>query len=311
MNNNLYLVASNDKITLDNKLQEIIKKSPDAEIVHYDLSEVAIDKLIEDLDTYNFLSNKKVIVGHNASFLSTDKVKQQVEHNFEKLEKYIENPNPDNVLVLVCDNLDKRKKLVTTLLKKAELTEEITNIHTLIKKRLEDYQMSSNTEKMLLEYCMNDYERVFHELDKLKLYKMEDKVITEKDIEAIVMKSMDDNIFHLVDSILTGNKKYAFLLYQDFLLHGEQVVNIIRILSNKIRLIYQVKVLLNDGNSDQTISKLLKVHEYPVKLARESSYRYTEKALLEKLERLASLDLEIKSGQTSGQVEFEVLLATI
>ena len=91
MNNNLYLVASNDKITLDNKLQEIIKKSPDAEIVHYDLSEVAIDKLIEDLDTYNFLSNKKVIVGHNASFLSTDKVKQQVEHNLEKLEKYIEN----------------------------------------------------------------------------------------------------------------------------------------------------------------------------------------------------------------------------
>ena len=90
MNNNLYLVASNDKITLDNKLQEIIKKSPDAEIVHYDLSEVAIDKLIEDLDTYNFLSNKKVIVGHNASFLSTDKVKQQVEHNLEKLEKYID-----------------------------------------------------------------------------------------------------------------------------------------------------------------------------------------------------------------------------
>ena len=44
MNNNLYLVASNDKITLDNKLQEIIKKSSDAEIVHYDLSEVAIGK---------------------------------------------------------------------------------------------------------------------------------------------------------------------------------------------------------------------------------------------------------------------------
>ena len=120
---------------------------------------------------------------------------ERLKSNLEKLEKYIENPNPDNVLVLVCDNLDKRKKLVTTLLKKAELTEEITNIHTLIKKRLEDYQMSSNTEKMLLEYCMNDYERVFHELDKLKLYKMEDKVITEKDIEAIVMKSMDDNIF--------------------------------------------------------------------------------------------------------------------
>ena len=125
------------------------------------------------------------------------------------------------------------------------------------------------------------------------------------------MKSMDDNIFHLVDCILTGNKKYAFELYQDFLLHGEQVVNIIRILANKIRLMYQVKVLLQDGNSDAKISKLLKVHEYPVKLAREASYRYSETALLEKLEKLANLDLEIKSGETTGQVEFETLLATI
>ena len=88
-------------------------------------------------------------------------------------------------------------------------------------------------------------------------------------------------------------------------------MNIIRILSNKIRLIYQVKVLLQDGNSDENISKLLKVHVYPVKLAREASYRYSEKNLLEKLEKLANLDLEIKSGETLGQVEFETLLATI
>lgn len=309
--NTMYLIVTNDKITLDNKLNEILKKNKDAEVVHYDLIETEIERLIEDLDTYNFLANKKIIIGHNACFLSSDKNKSTVDHNLEKFEKYIENPNQENILILICNNIDKRKKITSSYLKKSELIEEVTDIHSLIRKKIDDYKMDNNTEKLLLEYCLNDYERVFNEIEKLKLYKLEEKVINSNDIEEIVMKSMDDNIFHLVDSILTGNKKYAFSLYQDFLLHGEQVVNIIRILSNKIRLIYQVKVLLNNGNNDKTISKLLKVHEYPVKLAREASYKYSENMLLEKLEKLAQLDLEIKSGETNGQVEFETLLATI
>lgn len=309
--NTMYLIVTNDKITLDNKLKEITKNNKEAEIVHYDLLEIPIERLIEDLDTYNFLAPNKIIIGHNACFLSSDKTKSLVEHNLEKLEKYIENPSQDNILILVCNNIDKRKKITSTLSKKAEVIEAINDISNLIKNRLEDYKMDKQTEKVLLEYCGNDFERVFNEIEKLKLYKLEEKVITVSDIEKIVMKNMDDNIFHLVDSILSGNKKYAFTLYQDFLLHGEQVVNIVRILSNKIRLIYQVKVLLNDGNSDQKISKLLKVHEYPVKLAREASYKYSESVLLEKLEKLANLDLEIKSGETNGLVEFEMMLATI
>ena len=309
--NTMYLIVTNDKITLDNKLNDIIKNNKEAEIVHYDLLEVSIERLVEDLDTYNFLASKKVIVGHNACFLSSDKNKSTVEHNLDIFEKYIKNPNLDNILILVCNNIDKRKKITSLFSKKAEVIEEVTDINSLIKKSLEDYKMDNNSIKLLLEYCLNDHERIFNEIEKLKLYKLENKVITSTDIENIVMKNMDDNIFHLVDSILTGNKNYAFTLYQDFLLHGEQVVNIIRILANKIRLIYQVKVLLNDGNSDQKISKLLKVHEYPVKLAREASYKYNENVLLEKLEKLAQLDLEIKSGETNGLVEFELMLATI
>lgn len=308
---NIILITTSDKIILDEKIKELTKNSNDIEVVHYDLSETPIEQLVEDLDTYNFLTSKKIIVGHNANFLSSDKSKIVVEHNIERFEKYLENPSCDNILVLTCDNIDKRKKITSALLKKADLVEGKANIHNIIKNKLENYSITSDAEKKLLEYCQDDYERISNELDKLMLYKMNEKTINVEDVENIVMKSLDDNIFHLADSILSRNKKEAFELYNNFILHGEQVVNIIRILSNKIRLIYQVKVLLNDGNSDQSISKLLKVHEYPVKLAREASYRYSEKILLTDLEKLANLDLEIKSGKSDGEVEFELLLATI
>lgn len=307
MNN--YLVVTNDKITLDEKINEL-NKDKTSEVVFYDLTEINIERLIEDLDTINFLSNRKIIVGTNAFFLSSDKTKSNVEHNTDLLEKYLDNPS-DNILILVTDNIDKRKKITSNILKKCEIIEEISDINSIIKKRLEDYKMDNQVVSKLIEFCGNDHERIFNELDKLKLYKLDSKEITASDIEEIVSPVVDDNIFHFVDSILSGNKEYAFKLYRNFLLHGEQVVHMLILISNKVRLIYQVKILSNKGNSDQAISKLLKVHEYPVKLAREAGYKYSEKHLLEILLKLSKLDLEIKSGETIGEVEFETLLASI
>lgn len=307
----IYLIVSSDKVTLDNQVEEIKKKNKEIEVIFYDLEEIPIEQVIEDLDTYNFLSSKKLVVAKNALFLSSEKRKGGVEHNLEKLEKYMEHPSLENILILVADTIDKRKKITSLVAKRAKVIEELSDIHSVIKRHLEDYVMDSVSEKKLLEYCQNDHERVLNELEKLKLYKLEQKKITEQDIEDIVRESLDHNIFHLADAILSKNKKEAFRLYQDFLLHGEEIVSMIRVVASKIRLIYQVKVLLNDGNSDQMVSKLLKVHEYPVKLAREASYRYTERVLLDDLGKLANLDLQIKSGESLGEVEFEMLLATI
>ena len=307
MNN--YLIVSENKITLDEKIKEL-KKDDSYEVVYYDLRETNISRLVEDLNTINFLCNKKIIVGTNAFFLSSEKAKSEVNHDLDLLERYLDNPS-DNILILVTDNIDKRKKITSNILKKCTLVEVISDINSLIKKRLEDYTMDNIAINKLIEYCRNDLEKIFNELEKLKLYKVAEKVITSKDIEEIVTPTLDDNIFHFVDSILSGNKEYAFKLYHNFILHGEQVIPMLILVSNKVRLIYQVKVLTNQGNSDQAISKLLKVHEYPVKLAREAGYKYTDKHLLEILEKLSKLDLDIKSGETLGEVEFETLLASI
>lgn len=307
---NTYLIVTNDKITLDEKIKELNKKN-DAEVVYYDLLETNIERLIEDLDTINFLSNKKIVVGTNAFFLSSDRTKSSVEHNLELFEKYLDNQSPDNILILVTDNIDKRKKITSNTLKKVELIEEITDINSLIKKHLENYEMDNMAINKLMEYCRNDNERIFNELEKLKLYKIDDKRITARDVEEIVTPTLDDNIFHFIDSILSGNKEYAFKLYHNFILHGEQIVPMIILIANKIRLMYQVKVLASKGNSDKNIASLLKVHEYPVKLAREAGYKYSETRLLDLLEKLAKLDLDIKSGETLGEVEFETLLASI
>ena len=306
---NIYLIISNDKVVSDLKINEILKKSQNGSILRYDLEEVPIENLIEDLDTYNFLEDKKIVIGLHASFLNSTK-KEAVVHNIEMFEKYIKNPNPDNILILVADSIDKKKKIVKELLEVCDVLEGECSSKDLIKNNLDDYQMDNKAIDLLIEYC-GDTERIINELEKLKLYKLDDKIITCDDIKNIVSKNIDDNIFTLVDYIINGRKKEAYEIYNELLLHGEQVANIIPKLANKIRLIYQVKVFLKEGKSDLEISKLLKSHPYPIKLARESSYKYSEQLILEYLNKLADLDYNLKSGKSNPNIIFETFIAEI
>ena len=306
---NIYLIISNDKVVSDLKINEILKKNQNGAILRYDLEEVPIENLIEDLDTYNFLEDKKIVIGLHASFLNSTK-KEAVVHNIEMFEKYIKNPNPDNILILVADSIDKKKKIVKELLEVCDVLEGECSSKDLIKNNLDDYQMDNKAIDLLIEYC-GDTERIINELEKLKLYKLDDKIITCDDIKNIVSKNIDDNIFTLVDYIINGRKKEAYEIYNELLLHGEQVANIIPKLANKIRLIYQVKVFLKEGKSDLEISKLLKSHPYPIKLARESSYKYSEQLILEYLNKLADLDYNLKSGKSNPNIIFETFIAEI
>lgn len=307
----LYVIVSSDRISIHEQVEHIFKSVKDIERISYDLTETPIERVVEDLDTYNFFSARKGIVAYNASFLSSERTKGEVEHNLSSFEKYIENPNPENILVLVTDSLDKRKKLVTTITQKATVLDKEVSLKDLLKKRLDGYQMDSRTIDFLIEYCGSNNEKVLMELEKLKIYKDETKEITISDIKEVVVRNLEDNIFTLVDAILKGDKQKSFRMYQDLLLQGEQSSSVVSKLANKIRLIYQVKVLVKEGNTDQQMGKLLGMHPYPVKLARESSYKYSESLLLEYLEKLAKVDYDMKSGSSVASLAFEVFMASI
>lgn len=308
---NQYVIVSSDKITIETQIKNIFSKFEDIEKICYDLTETSIERVIEDLDTYNFLSKKKGIVCTQVPFLSKEKGKSEVEHNLQVFEKYLLHPNPDNILILVTSHLDKRKKIVTLLEENATILETEIALMDLLKDEFKEYKIDAKTLKFLIEYCGNHNERVLKEAEKLKIYRCEEKEITCSDIREVVIKDSEDSVFSFVDSLLRGNKKESFVVYQDLLLHGEQVNSILSKLANKIRLIYQVKALLQEGLSDQEIGKRLGCHPYPVKLARENSYNYSEAMLLEYLSKLAQVDFEMKSGNVVADVAFEVFMASL
>lgn len=136
----IYLIVSSDYITIKQNITWILKDNnlTNDNVIKYDLIDTSIDKVVEELDTFNFLVDRKVVVASNCLFLSGGKVKNMIEQNTLSLEKYINNPNLDNILILVTEKLDERKNIVKLLKKKAEIIDKDVPILEILKKQKKD-----------------------------------------------------------------------------------------------------------------------------------------------------------------------------
>jgi len=313
--NPIYILDTNDYIYINSYINKILKEknvSNDA-LTKYDLLVTPVEKIIEDLDTYNFLFPTKVAVCDNAYFLTSLKPKVTISHNIESLERYIANPNMDNILIFICDGFEKKNKLSSKLLSVAKVVEkpEANTIDDMIKLRLEDYSMDFRTTKYLINYCNSNNERILNEIEKLKMYVYPQKEITIDDINKVVIKLNEADIFKFIDYAVTKNRQGAIKLYKDLLANGEDVSKLIVMLADQYRLILQCISLLSKGMDKDSISSTLKVHPYKAKLAIEKSYQHDAKQLHLYLSKLASIDLMIKSGKGNGINNFELFLNNI
>ena len=104
MNN--YYIETDNTFSLNKKIEEIINNNNfnEASKSIYSLDETPLENALEDLDTYSFLTSKKVIVIKNIDYLNKDDQIEEKEH----LIKYLNNPNEDNLLIITANKLDKK-----------------------------------------------------------------------------------------------------------------------------------------------------------------------------------------------------------
>ena len=298
----LFLIEGENEILIKKEINSIIQKinvnKDELEIIKYDLTETLIDDIIEDLDTYDMFLKKKIIIGLNPPFLN----EKDDNFNTEKFEKYLKNPS-ENILILVTKKKNKRLKVVSLIEKyfKEIKIKEITLL-SFIEENIKGYTMDKQTKEYFLNKVGKDFKIIEQELNKLKSYQLDTKKITKDDIDLITSQNIEASIFDLIEAIIKKDKVKSYELYNHFIQNGTEVFQIWVLLSNQIRLIYNVKVL--SYLSDFEISNQLGVKEYPVKLARSKGYSYTKKELLSLLYDLSILDLDIKTGRQLVDVSF-------
>ncbi len=304
-----FIVVSNDKVSIDSAINKIISdtKEKDLDIIKYSYPDTGIQDVLEELNTYNFLSNLKLIVFYNCTFLSKDSDKA-----IKELNRYLENSS-DNYLILVNDSLSDRKEIKTLISCGIEVVDNKTSIVDLIKNNLEFCTMDDRTIKYFIDYCLNNYEKLLNELEKIKCYKYSenDKNITINDINNIVMKDYDEDIFDLVNAIANRNRDKAFDVYGRIKEKEKDSVNIIASVSSNIRNLFSVRVLLEKNYKQNEISAILGIKPYAVQIASERCGNYSKNKLLYFLNTLADIDYKTKSGNGRGNALFEMFLLSL
>ena len=275
-----------EKDYIESEIDKIIKDFSSENIVHYNLEEQSIKSVIEDLDTVSLFGEKLVIADH------IEKLEDS-----ELLIKYLDNPSSNTLILTSYKELDNRKKITKVLKEKTKYKEFLNyNIESVIKENLEDFKMNTMAINLLISYCSNNLPRIKNELEKLKIYKYEEKVIDEKDVENLVKKGFDATIFDLIDKINERNKTKIFQIYNELLKEGETEEKIMYTIANHYRLLFQIgektKTL-----SDAEIIKEYKMHPYRLTKLKEQLHLVSREDILNILKTLSDMDIGIKKGE--------------
>lgn len=302
-----YLLYGIEEYQIKQEIKKIIKKNniEKENIINYSFDN-NIKSIIDDASTLSlFASNKLIIIDCNDLF-SKDI------NNIDYFEAYLNNPNPSTIMIftLYQEKIDTRKKVYKIFSKCAEVLvfNNKINIYDFIKKELKDYNINSNDINLIVKRLGNNPSLVSSELEKLKIYKDNDKNITYQDIINIISNYVDLNIFKFMDNIIFKNKKEAIRTYHEMLKIGEEPIKLITMLANNFRLIFQAKNLRDLGKNEKDIMNITGKGSYPIKLALEKGYKYDNQTLINIIEKLADLDYQMKISDIEKNLAFELFI---
>lgn len=309
---NSYLIEGIDYVAIEKEVKKIIEREKfnDSSLSIYDMDENVLENALEDLDTYNFLSDKKTVIIKNIDSIKYDDFKDDFVH----LLKYIDNPSPDNLLIIEARKLNGTYKITKDLRGKCKCVEIEVNTKAFIKNELKDYKINQNTINLLDEYCNGDFTKIESECNKLKNYKYNEKEITIDDVKELVSKKLGDSqdlAFSFTRSIASKDKSEALRKYRELLLYNTEPLGIIGLLGSQIRIIYQVKLLDSKGMRDKDIATTLGEKEFRIKKTRELIGLYTKEELLELMKKLSEIDLKIKTTDTDPNTEIELFIVNL
>lgn len=309
---NFYLLYSSDGAILNKEINDLEKKLDisDTDIIYYNIDD--IDGIINEASTIGMFSlNKFIIINMDSYF----KDKKDIP-NINLLENYFDSYNSNSYLVFVCnsDSIDSRKKIVNLIkkygiVKKLEVNDNYLNDY--VNNYLKDngYKINNGDVVYFINRVGNNINNVTNELDKLMLYKINDKIINRSDIDLLTVENIDDSIYDLVNCILKNDNEKAIKLYNNFIDNGMDVNQIVAIIAAQIRLLYQVKRLYNSGKSNDEIAKILEFKSvYRVKYLLNDSYYYSESDLVKYLSKLADIDNAIKTSNGDGNILMQLFI---
>ncbi|MGM9987684.1 MAG: DNA polymerase III subunit delta [Bacillaceae bacterium] len=309
-----YFLEETLHLLINNGLEEDEKEF---NLLQYDLDEQYLEEAIEDASTPPFFGERKVVIVKNALFLTGQK--EKLAQNVTTLANYLENPAPFTIVIFLVpyEKLDERKKITKAMKQHSAVVQcnqlDQQGIKEWIKMRCHTYGISieESAIEMLLALVGNNMLMMEQEFEKLQLYVGENGTVTEDVVTLLVSKSVEQNVFMLVEKVLQGNVKEGLNILKDLLNRQEEPIKILALFASQFRLLYGTKELADIGYGQNQIASHLGVHPYRVKLALGQVRHYSKDYLRNVVKKLAQADYEMKTGKLDKKLILELFIVNL
>lgn len=307
--------------------KDILKKigydPSDLNYSYFDMKEASYAEVELDLVSLPFFADEKIVILDHLLDLTTAKKRNLTDEDLKQFENYLENPSESTRLVIFAEGkLDSKRRLVKLLKRDAQIIEATTPKEQDLKRyfsgqaqELDLHFVGDSLDQLLLKSGY-DFGESQKNLALLQAYK-EDGQITLEDIEEVVPKSLQDNIFDLTQMILKRQIDQARNLVKDLRLQGEDEIKLIAILLGQFRMFSQVKIFSEEGQTESQIVANLsdlsgrKVNPYQVKFALRDSRRLSLSFLKQAMTTFIETDYAIKSGTYEKDYLFDLALLKV
>ena len=290
----IYVFLGNEINIIKRKVDSLIDELKIDNIIKYDYDSVSVDDILNEINYVDLFNEKKLLIVSNFTF---KKMKDKEE---KALSNYINHMN-DNVIILKCidEKLDSKKSIIKLLNEKCKVIElvkmDYKTLHEYVTKIFSDNKkrITYNQIKNILSLCENDTDSVLNEVNKLLLYKLDSDTITDEDIEKVISKNSEKEMFRLNDAVMNHNIPNMLESTKTLVSSGVDEVVIIDYLSKQFRTLYQIKVMSKDTGI-QTITNRLSLNPFVTKKMLDVVGKFSEEKLLNIIYKLSDADISIK-----------------
>lgn len=299
-----------DPFLVDKKIAEIIEQvgTDEYNSVIYDAEEFDLSTMIADAQTIPFMADDKLVIMKHVVFEETDLL-----GDFYAL---LESVPPFLTLVVVPKTIDKRSKVF----KRLSAIGQVHDFEKLSGDLLKESVMNFLDRRMIkiqpraLDALMirveEDAQKVMNELQKFDNYFAAEDVITEADIDLLVARNVEHDVFQLINAVVDKDKHKALQQLTD-LLQSEDAVRLLTLIQNKFRELNYTKQLLQRGFKKEDLMRIFNASKGRVYYMEKNAQTMSEEELSYQLDVLADTEFQIKKGLLDKQVALELYILNL
>lgn len=309
MRSNLFLIVGEDNKLIQFNLLNILNKIEYDENnkIIYDMDNDSFMDVMEEASMVSLFSPIKVIIVDNFVIDNINDIE------LEYLEKFINSKNKDVYIILISKKIDARKKNFKLFKDNFSIMEvdnfDNNDIYNYIANRVSDrgFKIDNMSVEYFLSKVGNDINNINNELEKLFIYKEEEKKIDRGDIDLLIFNNIDNVMYEFTNAILDNDYDKIKLMYDKFMLDNISFDYLVSAVGNSFRTSLIIKLLSNKNMNNADIGKAIGKKEYFVKKSLDRLYRYTVEDLSKYIMELANIDRNFKSGRDNIN-RFELFL---